>query len=219
VAGVVTELFATADALERNADLLAGQHVSEISAKAAATLSETVTPQGLAAVCRMIDVPLVQALAGSPRLVAVLVEANDPGNAGTVLRTADAAGADAVILVGGVDLYNGKTVRATAGSLFHLPIALDVRAEEVLVAARSAGLMSLATSGAAERDLDELDDATLSRPTLWLFGSEAHGLSPDLLAAADAAVRVPIHGRAESLNLAAAAAVCLYASARAQRAQ
>ncbi len=143
---------------------------------------------------------------------------NDPGNAGTVIRTADAAGADAVVLAGGVDVYNGKCVRASAGSLFHLPVVLDVTAVEVVAAARSVGLRSLATSGSGERDLDDLDlDGSLRRPTLWLFGSEAHGLPPDVLVAADERVRVPIHGRAESLNLAAAAAICLYASARAQR--
>ena len=94
---------------------------AEISDKDAAALSETVTPQGLVAVCRRIDVPLAEALQDA-RLVAVLVEPNDPGNAGTILRTADAAGADAVVVVGGVDIYNGKAVRASAGSLFHLRV-------------------------------------------------------------------------------------------------
>jgi TrmH family RNA methyltransferase len=164
-------------------------------------------------VCRRIDVPLADAVAGA-RLVAALVEPNDPGNAGTILRTADAAGADAVVLVGGVDVYNGKAVRASAGSLFHLRVCVDASAVDVL----AAGLPTFATSGSGTRDLDELvDDGTLAGPALWLFGSEAHGLPADVLAAAEHTVRVPIHGRAESLNLAAAAAVCLYASARAQR--
>jgi RNA methyltransferase, TrmH family len=217
-AGAVLELFATADAIARNARLLAGVEVGDIGAKDAAALSETVRPQGLVAVCRRVDIPLAEAFAHRPRLVAVLVDANDPGNAGTILRTADAAGADTVILAGGVDIYNGKAVRASAGSVFHVDVVVDAKATAVLSAAATAGLRTLATTGAAARDLDELiDDRTLAEPSIWLFGNEAHGLPRSVIEAADIAVRVPIHGRAESLNLAAAAAVCLYASARAQR--
>jgi TrmH family RNA methyltransferase len=215
-ADAVLELFATADAIERHPELTAG--AAEIGAKDAAALSETVTPQGLVAVCRAVDVPLDAALASRPALVAALVDANDPGNAGTILRTADAAGAGAVIFAGGVDPYNGKAVRASAGSLFHLDVVTGVDVGELLGAARTAGLRALATTGAGHRDLDVLADAgELASPTLWLFGNEARGLPPEVVAATDASVRVPIHGRAESLNLAAAAAVCLYASARAQR--
>lgn len=232
---VVVEVFATAEAIERHRDLIerpAGLAEptparpdavtwSEISARAAAELSETVHPQGLIAVCRTVDVALPDAFARAPRLVAGLVEANDPGNAGTVLRTADAAGADAVVLTGsGVDVYNGKTVRASAGSLFHLDVVTIADVDALIGTAHRAGLRVLATTGAGAEDLDAIvDDGSLAAPTLWLFGNEAHGLSEDVLAAADLTVRVPIHGRAESLNLAAAAAVCLYASARAHRAQ
>jgi RNA methyltransferase, TrmH family len=216
--GAVLEVFATSEALGRNADLLRGVTVAEVSARAAAALSETVTPQGLVAVCRRVDVTLDDVFARRPLLVAVLVDSNDPGNAGTVLRTADAAGAEAVILAGGVDIYNGKAVRATAGSMFHLDVVIDAAVEDVIGAARAAGLTTIAATGAASRDLDELAaDGTLCDATLWLFGSEAHGLPADVIQAADVSVRVPIHGRAESLNLAAAAAVCLYASARQRR--
>jgi TrmH family RNA methyltransferase len=187
---------------------------AEISDRDAAALSETVTPQGLVAVCRRIDVPLGAALVGA-HLLAVLVEPNDPGNAGTILRTADAAGADAVVLAGGVDVYNGKCVRASAGSLFHLAVVIDADMGDVLAQAHAAGLTTLAATASGARDLDDLDG--LDRPTAWLFGSEAHGLPLPLVEAADDSVRVPIHGRAESLNLAAAAAICLYASARAHR--
>jgi TrmH family RNA methyltransferase len=226
-AGIVIELFATAEAMARNHDLVAGVEVAQISAKDAAALSETSTPQGLVAVCRQVDVPLATALSRAPRLVAALVEPGDPGNLGTIVRTSDAAGAGAVVLLGGVDVYNGKAVRASAGSLCHLDVVrlgADDTLGAVLPAARAAGLQVLATSAEGERDLDDLDelrdpgaDSVLQRPTLWLFGNEAHGLPADVLAAADLSVRVPIHGRAESLNVAAAAAVCLYASARAQR--
>lgn len=215
---MVVEVFATPEALERYGHQLAGVPVDEISDRAAARLSETVTPQGLVAVCKSVTVPLDVALARRPRLVAVLVEPNDPGNAGTILRTADAAGADAVIIAGGVDIYNGKAVRASAGSLFHVDVVVDVDPADVLKGGHEGGLSVLATSGGGAHDLDDLVvSGMLARPTMWLFGTEAHGLPEHLIDAAEYSVRVPIHGRAESLNLAAAAAVCLYASASAHR--
>jgi TrmH family RNA methyltransferase len=190
---------------------------AEISAKDAVALSETVTPQGLVAVCRMDEPTPAQLLERSPRLLVVLVQPNDPGNVGTIIRTADAAGADAVLLDGGVDPFNGKAVRASAGSLFHLPV-LQYAALDLLSRTQDLGMTSLATTGGGAVDLDQLADAgALAGPAAWLFGTEAHGLPPAVLACADHTVRVPIYGRAESLNLAAAAAVCLYASARAQR--
>jgi TrmH family RNA methyltransferase len=218
----VVELFGTADGLHRNADLLRSNptvRIDEISEKAASSLSETVTPQGLIAVCRAVDVSLESALGRRPRLVAVLVDANDPGNAGAILRTTDAAGADTVIFAGdSVDPYNGKAVRASAGSLFHLDVVTGMEPLATIKALRNAGLLALAATGSASTDLDELvETGQLRQPTAWLFGNEAHGLSDSVIDAADAHVRVPIHGMAESLNLAAAAAVCLYASAREQR--
>ena len=181
-------------------------------------LGETVTPQGLVGVAPLLAGGL-DALPAHPRLVAVLDAVNDPGNAGTVLRTADAAGADAVVLTAGsTDPHGGKCVRASAGSLWHLPVIAEVAGADVLAALRERGVQLLATSGTGEDDLDDLaDDGALAAPTAWLLGTEAHGLPPDLLVAADRRVQIPLRGRAESLNLAAAAAVCLYASARAQR--
>jgi RNA methyltransferase, TrmH family len=218
------ELFATAEALARHAavaDLAhrAGVPVSVVTARAAAALSETSTPQGLVAVCPALDVPLAAALAGRPDLVAVRADVRDPGNAGTVLRSADAAGAGAVVLAGGsVDPYNGKAVRASAGSLFHLPVVRGADLAAALAAARAAGLTVLAADGGGEDDLDELAEAgTLAIPTAWLSGNEAWGLPPAVGALADRRVRIPISPRAESLNLAAAAAVCLFASARSLR--
>ncbi|NGY65389.1 RNA methyltransferase [Lentzea sp. NEAU-D13] len=222
--GEVHELFVTATAAERNAELLqtasaAGIRISEVTDKAAASLSETVTPQGLIAVCDAVPQPLDQALAGSPRLVAVLYGVSDPGNAGTVTRVADAAGADAVIFAGDtVDPHNGKCVRASTGSLFHLPIARSRDAAEVFAACRQAGLKLVAADGYAKDDLVEASaKGDLAQPTAWVFGSEAHGLPDDVLAQLDTSLKVPLYGAAESLNLATAAAVCLYASARDQR--
>jgi TrmH family RNA methyltransferase len=211
----VLELFATAAAIERHPELTARAAV--VSEKDAGALSETVNPQGLVAVCRLEQPSAAQLLDRGPRLLIVLVEPNDPGNLGTIIRTADAAGADAVVLDGGVDPYNGKAVRASAGSLFHLPV-VECATEDLLAGTDQAGLVALAATGSGSADLDELIDAgRLAAPTVWLFGTEAHGLPASVLEAAGQTVRVPVHGRAESLNLAAAAAVCLYASARAQR--
>jgi RNA methyltransferase, TrmH family len=143
----------------------------------------------------------------------------DPGNAGTVIRCADVFGADAVLLTeGSVDAYNPKTVRASVGSIFHLRLAAEVEFTEVMRAARARGLQVLAADGTGEAELPVLAASRqLSVPTLWLFGNEAWGLPPEQARLADRRVRVPIYGAAESLNLATAAAVCLYASATAQR--
>jgi RNA methyltransferase, TrmH family len=167
--------------------------------------------------CATVDVGLSAALGPAPRLVAVLVDANDPGNAGTVVRLADAAGADAIIFAGeSVDPFNPKAVRASVGSIFHLPVALASDIDEVLEALTAAGLSVLATAGSADLDLNEVTAAgILELPTAWLFGSEAHGLPGAVVERADQSVRVPIYGKAESLNLATAAAICLYASASA----
>jgi TrmH family RNA methyltransferase len=221
---VVLSVFATTDAIERNAELVdaaraLGVRVDEVSVRASAALSETVRPQGIVALCRKVDVPLRTALTTEPRLIAVLVDANDPGNAGTIVRTADAAGATAVIFAGdSVDVYNGKAVRASAGSIFHLDVVADVSADDAIIAARAAGPPRPPPPGPGADDLDDLvlGDA-LRKPTAWLFGNEANGLPREVSESADRSVRVPIYGEAESLNVAAAAAVCLYASARAQR--
>jgi RNA methyltransferase, TrmH family len=223
--GVLTELFSTAEAENRHQDLVAraeksGVPVSRVSGEVMAELAQTVTPQGLLAVCAFVDVPLESVLASPPRLVTVLAHVRDPGNAGTVLRTADAAGSDSVIFTdASVDPYNGKCVRASAGSLFHLPVVVGPRFDVLIPALKSAGLAVVAADGAGESSLDAaLDAGTLDGPTAWVFGNEAWGLPDEILSAVDEVVRVPIYGRAESLNLATAAAVCLYTSARAQRA-
>ncbi|MFI9204463.1 TrmH family RNA methyltransferase [Streptomyces sp. NPDC053048] len=223
--GHLIELYVTPDAAERHADIVAaaleaGVPVLTATDEVVAEMSETVTPQGLVGLCRFLDTPFEEILAARPRLVAVLAHVRDPGNAGTVLRCADAAGADAVVLTdASVDLYNPKSVRASVGSLFHLPVAVGVPVEQAVEGLKAAGVRIVAADGAGDRDLDaELDQGTMGGPTAWVFGNEAWGLPEETRALADAVVRVPIHGKAESLNLATAAAVCLYASARAQRA-
>ena len=222
--GEVRELFVTEAAAGKHKSLIRAAfavkiEVTQVTEKAAAALSDAVAPQGLVVRCALPQIAVADVLAGSPKLIAVLVEANDPGNAGTVIRLADAAGADGVIVAGdSVDPFNPKAIRASAGSLFHLPVARAGDPTALLTELSAAGLSVLATTGTAELDLDAAGaDGILDLPTAWLFGSEAHGLPDDVIANADEAVRVPIYGRAESLNLASAAAICLYASAAAHQ--
>ena len=213
--GLVGEVFATEDALHRYGAMLDGAQVHVVTEKAAKALSDTVTPVGLVAVCSMPEGRLADVLASGPRLVLVAVGISEPGNAGTLIRLADAMGADAVVLAGhGVDPYNGKCLRASAGSIFSLPVLEVTDTAEVIAALQGIGVRVLATTLDGEVSLD---DAELSTPTAWLFGPEAHGLSPEVAGSADARVSIPMHGAAESLNVAAAAAICLYQSARAQR--
>jgi TrmH family RNA methyltransferase len=213
--GLVRDVFVTEAAAHRHASLLAGltapAHV--VTERAAKALSDTVTPAGLVAVCDMPETRLDDALAASPRLVAVAVEIGEPGNAGTLIRVAHAMGAGAVVLAGhSVDPYNGKCLRASAGSIFSIPVVAAPDAQAAVTALRDAGLRVLATTVDADTRLDAVD---LSSPTAWLFGAEAHGLSAGLAQAADHRVRIPMAGGAESLNVAAAAAICLYQSAQA----
>ena len=238
---VVAALYVTPEAADRYADELdlaraAGLRPVPVTGEVLAAMTDTVTPQGLVAVCATVDRPLDDVLddlvaQDGPLLVAVLAHVRDPGNAGTVLRAADAAGADAVLLTeASVDVHNPKCVRSTAGSLFHLPVVQGVPVADAVAALRARGLVVLAADGAGDHDLDDLlDDVQpgsvpgadgaplLARPTAWLLGNEAWGLPEEHRALADAVVRVPLYGRAESLNLATAATVCLYASARAHR--
>ena len=210
-------MFATPAATEQYADLASvAPRWTLVEERALASLSDSVTPAGVVGLCRFLDRPLDDVLSAA-ELVAICADVRDPGNAGTVLRCADAAGADGVVFAGhSVDAYNPKTVRASVGSLFHVPIATEADPAAAIRAARAAGLQVLAADGAGEVDLDHADEL-LAAPTAWLFGNEAWGLPSELAELADHRVRIPIHGRAESLNLSTAAALCLYASARAQR--
>jgi TrmH family RNA methyltransferase len=226
----VHALYVTDTAAGRFGEILhdaqsAGIAVQDVTADVFAAMAgagATITPQGLLAVCTSISTGLDDVLAQGPRLIAVLSQVRDPGNAGTVIRAADAAGADAIVITrSSVDVHNPKCVRSTAGSLFHLPVVTDVALAPALDRLRSVGLTILAADGEGATDLDDLQDdnaSVLTGPVAWIFGNEAAGLDGDEKSLADDVVRVPVHGRAESLNLATAATVCLYATARAQRA-
>lgn len=202
---------------ERSAELVelaAQQNVTarECTADVLAAMCEAQNPQPVLAVARPVEVSLPEALDGEG-FVVVLTNVRDPGNAGTVIRGADAAGARCVLISdSSVDIRNPKVVRSTVGSLWHLPIHTGSSIEAIFAACREAGLVLLAADGVGEQLLPDTD---LTRPHAWVMGNEAWGLEPQVRQACDEVVRVPIYGHAESLNLAMAATVCMYASASA----
>ncbi|MBT2595268.1 RNA methyltransferase [Arthrobacter sp. ISL-72] len=234
--GLVHDVFASEACLDRHPEfeeLAAGVNARLATDEVLSAMADTVNPQGIIAVCAFVDVDLEAVLDAGPRLIAVLCQVRDPGNAGTVLRAADAAGADAVVLTSSsVDIYNPKAVRSTAGSLFHLPVVLGADLVGLAAACRERGIGILAADGYGQLDLDQLQDENAARrlgisgtasvyaleqPTAWLFGNEAQGLTDAELSLADHRVAVPVYGAAESLNVGTAATVCLYASARSQK--
>jgi RNA methyltransferase, TrmH family len=217
-AGSAETVFATGDAHVIPPLARDGLVVHEVSSAVMRRLAGTVTPQGPVAVCRFVDVPIeVLDLAHGP--VVVLVEVRDPGNMGTIIRTADAAGCSGVVVSArSVDVYNEKVARASAGSLFHVPVTRETEPEVALAALGERGATILAASTDGGSDLYDDDvGAMLAGPVALAFGNEAHGLSPAVRDAARAAVRIPMPGSAESLNLAAAVAVILFEAARRRR--
>lgn len=224
-AGAAELVLVAQDAVDTHQDLLgaavrAGVEVVSVATDDFSTLTDTVTTQGVLAQCRRVDVDLDRGWSADPRLVVLCDQVRDPGNLGTVIRCADAFGADAVLVSGdAVDVYNPKTVRASTGSLFHLPIVVDVDLFAAVDAARATGLQVFGADGSASETIDDLSrSGELARPTLWVLGNEAWGIPQERAAVLDRLVALPIYGRAESLNLSTAAAVLLYASATAQRA-
>ncbi|RKW70823.1 TrmH family RNA methyltransferase [Galactobacter caseinivorans] len=235
----VQELFITAERAEREPELMGGPdlHRHLVTEEVLAALTDTVSPQGVVARCALPQTSLADVVLPGAGLIAVLARVQDPGNAGTILRAADAAGATGVIALSGtVDLFSPKVVRSTVGSLFHLPAVTGVSLTELGSALSGVGITALAADGYGDTDLDVLQDdaaarrvgvtakgaaqrVALSAPTAWLFGNEGSGLSDEELAACRARVAIPLYGAAESLNVGTAATLCLYASARAQRGQ
>jgi RNA methyltransferase, TrmH family len=213
-AGVVEEVFSTveaASALHVPVDVpvrVVAEHVLE-------RLADASTPQGIVAVARTPVVALEQVVGHG--LLVVLHEVADPGNAGTIVRTADAVGAAGVVATAGsVDLYAPKAVRAAVGSTYHLPLVVEVGLEEVARACRTAGQPVLGLDADGDRPVFDLE--TRPAPSCLVFGNEAHGLPDDAAALLDGTVAIPRWGRAESLNVGAAAAVALFAAARGTRA-
>lgn len=226
-AGVATEVFMTPDALDRHAALVgkvshAGITLSAVTERAMSGLSATVTPPGLVAVCRSIvhdasepAASVNSARPNPPRIVAIGQALAEPGNVGTLIRAADALGADQVWLTAdSADPEGPKAVRASAGSVFHMPVVRGIAVEDVPARVRDSGLTLLVATGDGDIDItSRRGSELLAAPTAWVFGNEAHGVAAGLREAADAKVRIPLRGRAESLNIATAAAICLHSSA------
>lgn len=219
LAGLVVELFATPESIERYDEIIQAAQdfaviITPASASVVNSLASAVTPQGMVAVAKAPMVPIASSLKPKTALAVLLANVRDPGNAGSVIRVADAAGATGVLVsTNSVDVYNAKAVRASAGSLFHVPVATEVDIAATISLARDFGMQVFAADGSGESFTSGVD---LSVPTLWVFGNEAWGLPQEILDLVDRVVSIPIYGKAESLNLATAAAVCLYASANAQ---
>jgi RNA methyltransferase, TrmH family len=210
--GQIEELFLTDEAAEKFPDLEHSLSGIRVPAAVIAGMSEATTPQGVVAIARLPKRKLEEV--SNPQLVAIAVDVRDPGNLGTMIRTADAAGADLFIAANScVDAYSPKVVRSTVGSLWHLPVVVDISVDEAVMWARGQYLQVLAADGSSPTMLSEID---LARPTAWLLGNEAWGLATDTSALADHSVGVPIYGKAESLNVATASAVLLFASAQSQ---
>lgn len=220
---LITELYATPTAIERHSELRELAERAEIdlvwaTEEVVDAMCDTRNPQGVVAVAKQFPTALKRLFDEGPKLVAILEEVRDPGNLGTIIRVADSAGADAVIITGrSVDLYNPKVVRSTTGSIFHIPVAIDVEFDEAAARARDAGLRLVAADVRGDDLLTAREAGELEQPTAWVFGNEARGLEASVVAQCDASLRVPIYGAAESMNLATAASVCLYESAFAQR--
>ena len=188
----------------------AGVRVSRLAPGVLERVAGTVTPQPLLAVAPWCDVPLDAVLDGT--FVVVCVDLRDPGNAGTVLRSAEGAGADAVVLCdGSVEAFNPKTVRASAGALFHVPVVQGGAPEEVLDRLGAAGLRRLGAVAAGGVPHTATD---LTAPVALVLGNEAAGLPPGLAERLDGPVTVPLVGRSESLNVGMAAAVLCFEVAR-----
>jgi TrmH family RNA methyltransferase len=221
--GLLRELFVTAAGLDAHEHILAQVHaagtlVTEVSEPVMAALCETENPQGIVGVCGLVAIPIDEVLAkamdaAAPRVV-VLDRVADPGNAGTIIRTSAALGVRGVMLTrGSVDPHNGKCVRASAGSIFHVPVSADTEAAIVYDLLRSAGFLVATTDVAGPVNLSsEAMKRVNSSPLAWVFGNEAQGVDPWWHERADIRVRIPMAAGAESLNIASAAAICLYES-------
>lgn len=220
VRGEVISLYATAEASAR-LDFLAQTSVpiTIVEDEILKAMADTITPQGVLAICKLPDENLQSILDRDPKLIAILVNVRDPGNVGTVIRSADAAGADGVIISSeSVDPWSPKAVRSSAGSLWHLPVIAEAELATTVAELVARGFQIIAADAGGNAELEEIEaSGKLNAPTAWLFGNEAWGLPAEVRELADLVVSLPIFGNAESLNLSMAATLALYSSARAQR--
>lgn len=186
-------------------------NIYEVTDQVFHKLTETETPQGIIAVAAYRPLSLNGLPLNENPLLIVSDGIQDPGNLGTIIRTADAVGADAVIILSGTcDVYMSKTIRATAGSIFNLPV-VNAASDDFLDWLHSHNIKLAVTATDAQKTVF---DAELQKPVAFVFGNEAHGVREAVKKAADMVLSVPILGKAESLNVATSAAVCLYEAVR-----
>lgn len=219
---LVVDIFLTQAVWDKHSDVVAlatdnGVELTLSTVGVIDSMADTVSPQGIVGVVGFLGVSLKDVFAQSPRLIALLHEVQDPGNVGNILRTADAAGVDAVVVTSrSVDVFNPKVVRSTTGSIFHVPVVTGVELGDVMRVAKKAGMQVFATDAGGEDVVSLRASGALAKPTVWLLGNEAKGLSLEDQEMGDRIVSIPLYGAAESLSLQTAAAVCLYESAFAQ---
>ncbi len=172
-------------------------------------ISDTLSPQGILAVVRQKKYSVSEILSISKNPFFIVAEAlNDPGNLGTIIRTADAVGADGLFLSkGSVDLYNSKVLRATMGSIFHIPIVQDAELEDIIPLFRERGIKTYAAHLRGKRPMYDFD---LKGPSAVMIGNEANGLTERAASLCDELIKIPMPGQAESLNASVAAAVLMY---------
>ncbi|HHT41195.1 MAG TPA: RNA methyltransferase [Actinomyces sp.] len=217
------DVYISEDAAERYPELVAeAKKATHWVHPMTAEVGRAISPdcQGIAAVVKDFRTD------GLPKIdwdfVVVMAETQDPGNAGNIIRAADAAGADGIIACSGtVDISSPKVVRASAGSVFHLPSITNVGFDEVAEWVKARGMRLVAADGGGSIDLfdaeDGLESLDLAAPIAWVFGNEAHGFERIDTSAFDHSVAIPLAGHAESLNVSSAAAVCLFSTARTRR--
>ncbi|MDD7465170.1 MAG: RNA methyltransferase [Actinomycetaceae bacterium] len=219
----VRDLFATPEVLAAHPEIDELADAADVYVHLGeADLLARVAPsgQGIFAVAASLpELPISELITSETTLAVCCVEASDPGNLGTIIRSADAAGADLVVVgVGSTDPYSPKVIRSAAGSTFHLPLA-HLDPAEAVREAKAAGMLVALADARADVDLFTAqrphgdEPALLAGRTLWLVGNEARGFTPEQRAWADVKVAIPMWGKAESLNLSVASALCLYASA------
>lgn len=211
--GAIQTIYLTDEAAERHAEIASSPLAQRVPASVIAAMSEASTPQGVVAIAHLPRATMEEV--GESGLIVVAVDVRDPGNLGTMIRTADAMGAGGFICANScVDPFAPKVIRSAVGSHWHLPVIADIQVHDAINWARTRGLQVLAADGESTTSIDQVD---LSKPTAWLLGNEAWGLPESVAEAADESVGVPIYGQAESLNVAIASALLMYASAQAQR--
>ncbi len=210
----VKQLFLTSTGLQKisseiNLDGLDNVEIFEVTDQVMKEMADSESPQGILALCSSKSLKLADLWRLQPRKVAYFWQIQDPGNAGTVIRTADACGFDAIIFSdNSVDIFNPKTIRATVGSLWHIPVITDVEISEFIAESHTHNFKSFALMGQGESTLNTELITRSGEKSLWIFGNEARGL-PDLPDTVES-VRIPMKGHAESLNVASAAAIVMH---------